>query len=120
MTPVNQYPDEVRIVALLASSALLLVLCAQVAVYRGAWVSFAPLAHSRYASLGQALLAVGALGLLVNIAWMDIRWSLATRSRTGAPGPGAVESDPVLVDRALDPRDDLGEDRPQRDPRLGP
>ena len=70
-----------RIVALLASSAILLVLCAQVAVYRGALAVFAPTTPCWYASFGQALLALGALGLLANIAWTDIRWPLEGRSR---------------------------------------
>jgi hypothetical protein len=77
---------EHRIAVLLASCAILLVLWAQLAVYRGASTIFAPLTHYWYASFGQELLAFGALGLLANIAWADIRWSLAGHKRLPAGG----------------------------------
>jgi hypothetical protein len=72
---------EHRIVSLLASGAILLLLGATATVYRGAWVRFADLVRYRYASLGQAFLILGALAVLTNIAWTEIRWSLANRSR---------------------------------------
>jgi hypothetical protein len=84
------------VAALLASSAILLVAWAQVAVYLGARARFAAPVQFRYATLGQALLALGALGVLANIAWTDIRWSLASRSRAQAHEPGgtAIRSGP--------------------------
>lgn len=83
---------EHRFVALLASIVIFLVLGAQVAVYRSAWARFGPADHHWYVSLGQASLALGALGILANVAWADSRWSLARRGSTPTrPSPRTLE-----------------------------
>ncbi len=80
--------------ALLASGAIVLVVWAQVAVYLGAWARFAAQVQFRYATLGQAMLALGGLGVLANVAWTDIRWSLASRSRAHSPERTPIRSGP--------------------------
>jgi hypothetical protein len=102
---------EYRVVTWLAWSTIILVLLAQAAVYWNAKAKFALIDAHQHPS-GAVLLALGALGLLANIAWADVRWSLASRSpaasRSHSAGPG---SDSIHAHGGMDTRDNPAEDR---------
>jgi hypothetical protein len=72
-----------RIVTGLASMAILLVICAQTAVFLSAWEAFAPANGHWYPALGRVLLFAGAVALIANVAWADYRWSLSLARAQG-------------------------------------
>jgi Predicted membrane protein (DUF2142) len=81
VVPSRPRAAEPRIVVLLASAVILLALLGQIAVFEGAWGAYRHAQHW-YVPVGRVFVALGAVVVVTNVAWADVRWRRKMRIHT--------------------------------------